>query len=380
MKKDHYLFLCGSRGEWGYIRPILDICKKKKIKYSLIATNMLLLNSHGKLVNEIKLQGYNITDEVYMSLEGSDYFTMTKSLSILLSSFVDILKRIKPKWIVLAGDRGEQLVGAIAGAYTYTPVAHIQAGERSGNIDGVTRHAIAKFVHMHLATNDDATNRLIKSGEEEKRVKKVGAPQLDEIRNKKYLQFKELKKEFGNIVNSDYFLVLLHPVTEEIKKVKKQVKTLINVLKKYNNSKIWIFPNNDAGSEIIKNEIIKNRDINSKVYSNLSREKFLSLMKYSKFIIGNSSSGLIEAPSFKKPAINLGRRQKDRIKGNNIIDADFIEDQISKAITKAMSIKFNRDIKKMKNPYGDGDSSKKILELLSKTEIDDKLLIKKMTY
>lgn len=376
----NYLFICGSRGEWGYIRPILDICRKKKIKYSLIATNMLLLSSHGELIKEIKKDGYNVMDEIYMSLEGSNYFSMTKSLGILLNSLVDVIKRLKPKWIILAGDRGEQLMGAIAGAYTYTPVAHIQAGERSGNIDGVTRHGIAKFAHMHFSTNKDASLRLIKSGEQKIRVKEVGAPQLDEIKNNMYLNFNQLIKEFGTIVKKKYILVIFHPVTEEFKNVKKQIKILIKSIKSYKGKKIWIFPNNDAGSEIIKNEILNNRDSDTEIYTNLSRSKFLSLMKNCSFIIGNSSSGLIEAPSFKKPAINIGRRQKDRIRGKNVIDVNFYEESIKKAIKLADSQKFKLKIKKIKNPYGDGRSSERILKILSETPLDDKILIKKMTF
>lgn len=375
-----YLFICGSRGEWGYIRPIIDIFKKNKIKYSIIATNMLLLSSHGKLINEIKKKGYNVSDEIFMSLEGSNYFSMTKSLSVLLNSLVDIIVRIKPTWLILAGDRGEQLMGAIAAAYTYTPLAHIQAGERSGNIDGVTRHAIAKFVHLHFSTNLDATNRLLKSGEERFRVKQVGAPQLDEIKNKKFLNYNSLIKIYGETIKKKYILVIFHPVTEEFKNIKKQIKILINSLKDINLKKIWIFPNNDAGSEIIKNEILLSRDVSTFVYSNLSREHYLSLLKYSEFIIGNSSSGLIEAPSFAKPAINIGRRQKDRVRGKNVIDLKFDESLIKRAIKKACSKKFRDKISKLKNPYGDGNSSYRILKILENLKIDDKLLVKRMTY
>jgi GDP/UDP-N,N'-diacetylbacillosamine 2-epimerase (hydrolysing) len=375
-----YLFICGSRGEWGYIRPIIDIFRKKKIKYSIIATNMLLLSSHGKLVNEIKKEGYNVSDEIFMSLEGSNYFSMTKSLSVLLNSLVDIIVRIKPTWFILAGDRGEQLMGAVAAAYTYTPLAHIQAGERSGNIDGVTRHAIAKFVHLHFSTNLDATNRLLKSGEEKFRVKQVGAPQLDEIKNKKFLNYNSLIKIYGEVIKKKYILVIFHPVTEEFKNIKKQIKILISSLKDINLKKIWIFPNNDAGSEIIKNEILHCRDVSTSVYSNLSREHYLSLMKYSEFIIGNSSSGLIEAPSFAKPAINIGRRQQDRVRGGNVIDSKFDKSLIKRAIKKACSKKFRDKITQLKNPYGDGNSSYRILKILENLKIDDKLLVKRMTY
>ena len=145
------LFINGSRGEWGYIRPIILQCIAENIEYSICATNMLLLPNYGSLVDEIKSEGFKVEDEIFMSLEGSNRYTMVKSLGIFLSSFADVLYRTKPDWIILAGDRGEQLVGSIVGAYTYTPVAHIQAGERSGNIDGIARHALGKFAHLHFA-------------------------------------------------------------------------------------------------------------------------------------------------------------------------------------------------------------------------------------
>jgi len=314
------LFLLGSRGEWGYIKPIIDICRIKKIEYSICATNMVLLPNYGMLINEIKKENYNIDYEIDMALEGSNYFTMVKSLGIFFTSFVDILKKSKPSWLILAGDRGEQLMGAISAAYTYIPVAHIQAGERSGNIDGVTRHAISKFCHLHFASNKDAEKRLLKMGEEKFRVKNVGAPQIDDMiknQNKNSLQ---LKREFNIDINLPYVLVLQHPVTEEFYNTEMQINTLINSLEILNHKKIWILPNIDAGSEIIKNVLLKKRCHETIIYKNISREVYLFLLKNSSFIIGNSSSGILEAPTYKIPAINIGRRQKDRVQGKNVIN------------------------------------------------------------
>lgn len=179
MKK--LMFITGSRGEWGYIRPILNLLNQhEEAKAVLVVTNMHLLPSYGNSYKEIEHDGFHIDYKVHMSLDGYSHYTQAKSLGIFLNSLPDIIEAEKPDWIVLAGDRGEQLMGAIAGAYTYTPVAHIQAGELSGNIDGMTRHAIGKLVHMHFASNQDAANRLVKMGEEAFRVFNTGAPQVDE--------------------------------------------------------------------------------------------------------------------------------------------------------------------------------------------------------
>ena len=365
------LFLLGSRGEWGYIKPLIDICKKQKIKYSICATNMVLLPNYGNLIKEIK-KNYNVSDEIYMALEGSNHYVMTKSLGIFLSSFIDVIKRQNPSWIILAGDRGEQLMGAVAGAYTYTPVAHIQAGERSGNIDGVARHALSKLVHLHFASNSDAAQRLVKMGEEKHRVFNVGAPQIDDM---KKLTFKDsiLKKSFNINTKNPFILVVMHPVTEEYGLIQKQIRILMSSLNSIKYKKIWILPNIDAGADLIKKIIIENRNSDSLIFKNLSRDIYLTLLKKTKFIIGNSSSGILEAPTYSIPAINLGRRQNNRIQAKNVINSDFDKKKIIKSIKIATSKQFKIICQKQKNPYGDGKSANRIIKVLERIKLDLKL-------
>jgi GDP/UDP-N,N'-diacetylbacillosamine 2-epimerase (hydrolysing) len=372
------LFLLGSRGEWGYIKPLIDICKTQKIKYSICATNMVLLPNYGSLIKEVK-KNYNVSDEIYMALEGSNHYVMTKSLGIFLSSFIDVIKRQKPSWIVLAGDRGEQLMGAIAGAYTYTPVAHIQAGERSGNIDGVARHSLSKLSHLHFASNNDAAKRLIKMGEEKYRIFNTGAPQIDDMKKTKFRD-DYIKKNFNIDTKSPFILVVMHPVTEEYGLTENQVKILIDSLNLVKQKKIWILPNIDAGADLIRKILIENRNSDTLIFKNLSREIYLTLLKRSDLIIGNSSSGILEAPSYSLPAINLGRRQNNRVQAKNVINSEFKKEKILASIKKATSKKFINSCKNMKNPYGDGNSSSRIIEILKKTTLDDKLLIKNITY
>ncbi len=372
------LFLLGSRGEWGYIKPLIDICKKQKIKYSICATNMVLLPNYGSLIKEVK-KNYNVSDEIYMALEGSNHYVMTKSLGIFLSSFIDVIKRQKPSWIVLAGDRGEQLMGAVAGAYTYTPVAHIQAGERSGNIDGVARHSLSKLAHLHFTSNKDAQNRLIKLGEEKHRIFNTGAPQIDDMKKNKFKD--EYIKKYLNIdTKRSFILVVMHPVTEEYGLAENQVKILIDSLNSLKQKKIWILPNIDAGADLIRKTLIENRNSDTLIFKNLSREIYLTLLRRSKLIIGNSSSGILEAPSYSLPAINLGRRQINRVQARNVINSEFKKEKILFSIKKATTNNFIRSCKNIKNPYGDGSSSNRIIEILKKTIIDDKILVKNITY
>lgn len=371
-----YLFVCGSRGEWGYIRPIIEECINQKISYGIVLSNMVVVDRYGSLNYEIKKK-YNVIEEIDMSLEGHTHYTMVKSLNIFALSFIETLKRNKPQWVILAGDRGEQLISSICCAFTYIPCAHIQAGERSGNIDNTSRLALARFSHIHFAANKDAYNRLIRSGEEKKRVFNVGAPQLDEIANKDFLSLENLKKKFRNIDLNNFFLVVFHPITEEFKNLQKYINELCHALEKFNQQKVWILPNNDAGSAIIRENILKHRKTDSIYFRNLSRFEYLGLLSQCKIIVGNSSSGIIESPSFNKISINIGKRQIDRIQSELTINCSYSSKNIQSAIKKGLRKK-KKKIKK--NPYGDGKTSKKILHILNEFNLNNNFLIKKITF
>lgn len=374
------LFVTGSRGEWGYIRPVLRLCEKRGVDYDICATNMLLLPGHGSLINEIRADGFHVTDEIYMSLEGHNHFTMAKSLGVFLMSFVDVLGRTRPQWIVLAGDRGEQLMAGIAGAYTYTPFAHIQAGERSGNIDGIARHAIGKFAHLHLAANDDAVERLLKLGEEPFRVHNVGAPQLDEMVNGLRTPPEALSQRYSIDLSRPYLLVVQHPVTEEMHLARQQVQALTEALATYDMPSVWIMPNNDAGSGVIRRALLQARTRETYVFDNLTRADYLGFMAGCACLVGNSSSGLLEAPTYKVAAVNLGRRQADRVQGTNVVNAPFEVPAIRAAVDEALSPAFQQALRECVNPYGDGRSAERILDTLERTPIDERLLVKRLAY
>lgn len=380
MKK--ILFITGSRGEWGYIRPILRLIEDRDdVESVLVVTNMHLLPAYGNSYTEIENDGFKIDYKIHMSLDGYNHYTHAKSLGICLSSLPDIIDNEKPDWVLLAGDRGEQLMGAIAASYTYTPVAHIQAGELSGNIDGMSRHAIGKLVHLHFASNEDAANRLIKLGEESFRVHNVGAPQVDELVNSEYTELLELEEKLSINLHDGYLLCVIHPVTEESDKASVQAKVFIESLNKIDTPKVLILPNNDAGSISIKKAINDYKNGEFYIYSNLKREDYLGLLKNCECIVGNSSSGLLEAPTFNIPAVNIGRRQNLRYRGINVIDVEFDEDEIISAINKATSDEFKQYLEnECINPYGDGHSAERVLKLLLEIKKDNKLLVKNLTY
>jgi GDP/UDP-N,N'-diacetylbacillosamine 2-epimerase (hydrolysing) len=380
--KKKILLITGSRGEWGYIRPILKLIDKRDdVEYILVVTNMHLLSSYGNSYKEIERDGFKIQYKINMSLDGYNHYTQAKSLGVFIMSLPDIIESEKPDWILLAGDRGEQMIGAMVGGFTYTPVAHIQAGELSGNVDGMTRHAIGKYAHIHFAANEDAAKRLLKLGEESFRIFNVGAPQLDELTKGQYTDIRELEEKYCFQLSSGYILVVMHPITEEYANIDKQIKTVFESLNSFNLPKILIMPNNDAGSIVVKDGINKYKNGEYHVFSNITRTDYLGFLKNSKCIVGNSSSGLLEAPSFKVPAVNIGRRQHQRVRGINVIDVGYDFNEITDGINKAMSKDFNDYLEtNCINPYGDGHSSDKILNILLSTKVDEKLLIKNLTF
>lgn len=380
MKK--IMILTGSRGEWGYIRPIMKLAEQRgDVKIVLVVTNMHLLPTYGDSYKEIENDGFKIDYKINMSLDGYNHVTHAKSLGICLMGLPDIIDVEKPDWMLLAGDRGEQLMGAIAAGYTYTPVAHIQAGEMSGNIDGMTRHAIGKLVHMHFAANEDAAKRLIKLGEEPFRVFNVGAPQIDEMIQAKYTDLSELEDKLDVVLSEGYLLAVMHPVTEEASKAGEQAEIFVRALNHFDMPKIVILPNNDAGSMRVKEAILNEKKGEYHLYLNLKREDYLGLLKNCRCIVGNSSSGLLEAPTFKIPAVNIGRRQNMRFRGINVIDVEFNEDRICDAVRKAISKEFVEYLSEnCTNPYGDGHSSERILDLLMNTKVDEKWITKQLTY
>ena len=254
----HIAIVTGSRGEYGYLRPLIrQIDNIPNLKYSLVVTNMHLLPTFGYSVEDLEKDGMNISDKIYMALDGYVPATMVKSLGVSLLGITDSFVRLKPDLILLAGDRGEQLMAAIAGAHMNIPVAHIQAGELSGNIDGLTRHAIARFSHIHFASNEDAAERLRRTGEQEFRIYLTGAPQLDELVNGHYISVDEVVRKFHLEMDRTIILFVQHPVTDEFGKTGEQMQETLEAIQELKYQTVAIFPNNDAGSDEVR-RIIEN--------------------------------------------------------------------------------------------------------------------------
>lgn len=375
------LVVTGSRGEWGYIRPILRrIDEHAQLEYALVVTNMHLLPEFGSSLREIINDGFRVDQKILMALDGYTNSSMAKSLGVFLTSFVDTIERVQPQVILLAGDRGEQLMAAIVGAHCNIPVAHIQAGEISGNIDGLTRHAIARYAHIHFAASQDAADRLLRSGEEPGRIHNVGAPQLDELLGEDYEQPQAVADQLRFSLAKPILMMLQHPVTEQVRSADEQIELTLSALADLKHQTVIIYPNNDAGSSTVRAKIDAYRGPWLRVERNVSRRFFSGLLRTAGAIVGNSSSGLLEAPSFALPCVNIGRRQKGRLQCANVINVEHNKTQIMEAVQRAISPQFRKSIAGIVNPNGDGHASERIVEILAGCAIDEQMVMKGMTY
>jgi len=385
MAKRHIAYITGSRADYGLMKNTLfEIAKHPKLRLSVVATGMHLLPDFGLTLKDIKedgkRKGFEVI-EVNATYKDDERASMSQFVGQFIVGLTKILKDLKPDMLLVVGDRGEMLAGAVAGTYFGICIVHVHGGEVSSTVDEVARHAITKLAHIHLASTKESAERIVKMGEEKKNIHVVGAPGIDDIIKvsiKKY----ELEKRLGIKLADSFAIVTQHPVSVEIGEVKKQIKETIEAVLSAGLQAVIIYPNADAGGRAMIEVIEQYRNNPSiSIFKSLKRDEFLGLMKYASVMIGNSSSGIIEAPSFKLPMINVGTRQQGRQRASNVIDAENDRKKIVDAIRKALyDKKFRADLKKCENPYGDGKTAQRIAKLLAEIKINNELLQKRITY
>jgi len=361
------------RADFSRFLPIIkNIEKDDELEYSLIVTGNHLLKNHGYTKNEILQSGIKIDFEFKMFDEESADSTrsMSEALGRAIIQLPKIIESQKPDLILSGFDIAANLAITIVGAHMNIPVFHIQGGEVTGTIDESIRHAMSKFAHYHFAANEDACDRLIKLGELPSHVFNVGCPSIDALLSVK--NSPKILKELE--INKPYFLVLQHPVTTEFKKTEKHFIETIKALRAFpSHDKIFILPNNDAGySNIVR--LIEENDL--KYIRSLSIDNYVNLLRRADALIGNSSSGIHETPTFNVPTVNIGTRQNARMRSNNVFDATYSEKSIIKAINLAQQWK-GSEAQKI---YGLGDSASRIIEIMKKADISDKIIQKQITY
>ncbi|MEK7644485.1 MAG: UDP-N-acetylglucosamine 2-epimerase [Patescibacteria group bacterium] len=369
MKKRRILFVTERRADYSRLKPILELARKSsKLEIHIVATGLHFLKSFGETKQALADDGFKIDLElpVYRDEEADNGEMMAHAFGEFVIKLTGAVREIKPDLVFCGFDLGAHLAAAVVAMNMNIPVAHIQGGERSGTIDEVLRHATTKFAHLHFAATEQSRKRIIKLGEDPKYVFLVGSPSLDNIHHTKYVAKSVIAKKFGLDPCRPLIVFLQHPVTTEVEKVERQINESIvalqAVVKKLDAQVFAVYSNNDAGGKRIVAHL---NDSGFITCPHVSVEDFLRLLKVADALVGNSSAGIHEAPSFGLPTVNIGSRQQFRERGVNVIDAPNERRAIEKAIEKALTDNsFRARVKKGKNPYDQGDTAKQVVKIL----------------
>ncbi len=372
----------GTRADYGIYVPLLDELKNSKdFELGILVTGMHLSPVYGYTWSDIVEDGYPIIDKVDILLQNSSHGNMARSLGLGILGMTSTFERYKPDLVILLGDRGEMLSAAISASHLNIPVAHLHGGEVSGSIDESVRHAITKLSHLHFPSTKLSSERIIKMGERPEFVYPVGALRIDTISNAQLPTFSEVKEKYKLAVNGDYYLMVFHPVTIDKIPTGRQVENLLEALLEKDKDIVCILPNSDAGSEEITK--VYNRYFGESritFITNFQQLDYLTVLMHCYAMVGNSSSGILEAASFQKAVINIGSRQTGREKSGNVIDAEPTRKAISTALTEIEEKGFQDQLHSIKNIYGDGKAAKRILEILYSIDLDYSLIDKRITY
>ena len=379
MKKYKIAILSGSRAEYGLLRPLLKkISLDSEIKLYLVLTGTHLSPGHGQTEKEIKKDKIPIFDRIEMQLSSDTKNGMVKSTALGMIGLADCFNRIIPDVLVCLGDRYEIFSGVYAAALMQIPVAHIHGGELTyGSIDESIRHSITKFSSIHFAATETYKKRIIQMGENPKYVFNTGAMAVESILDIKIINLLEIQKNIKNKIYNDYFLITIHPPTSQKVNLKKFTQQILNALSFFKKTTfIFTYANSDSGGYIINKmceDFCKLDPEKRIIKKSLGHELYINLMRKATLVIGNSSSGVIEAPILNTPTVNIGNRQEGRYMSESVINTIPAEVNILSAINKALKLKINNNL----HPFGKGKTSYKIINELKKFIKSDKKIPKK---
>lgn len=369
-----------ARSDYGIYYPLLRAIRDDvECQLCLIAGGAHLSPVFGNTLSEIERDGFEIEARVPMLLSGDSPEGTAMSMGLGIINFANAYRDIQPDLLVLLGDRFEMLAAAIAAVPLRIPIAHLHGGELTqGAMDDSIRHAISKLSHLHFAAAAIYGRRLEQMGEEPKRIFVTGSPVVDAILAEPAIPKDELERELGARLENA-LLVTYHPVTLEHERTEERLSTLLAVLSRFENEVLFTYPNADMGNAVIIDHLQRFAASRPRthVFVNLGRRKYHSLQRYVGAMVGNSSSGIIEASIFKLPVVNIGDRQMGRLRTPNIIDVPDEAHAIERAIHTALSPRFRESLSQMEHPYGKGDASKQILQTLKTVPLDGSLLKKR---
>ncbi len=357
-QKRKIVFLTGTRADFGKIKSLLiELDDTNNFEIFVFVTGMHMLSRYGSTWEEVRALGIG---RIYTFINQNDGDSMESAFAKTVSGFSDYVHEIKPDLVVVHGDRLETLAGATVGALAGVLVAHIEGGEVSGTVDELIRHAVTKLSHIHFVANDSAANRVTQLGERPDQVHVIGSPDID-VMNSDNLPSLDSVREHYDISFEQFAIVILHPVTTELADLKSDVENLIAFLFRSELNYVVIYPNNDPGSSIIIAAYEElGRSPHFKIFPSMRFEYFLSLLRHAEFIIGNSSSGVREAPHFGVPAINLGSRQFRRATSDLVINTDFQQKNILSAAKVA-----SETVRISESNFGDGHSAQKFVRVVN---------------
>jgi UDP-hydrolysing UDP-N-acetyl-D-glucosamine 2-epimerase len=368
-----------SRADYSHLYwPLHDLAQHPDVELKLIVLGAHLAPQFGETVKEIEKDGFPIAARLECLLSSDTDVGMAKTLGVAVLALADLLGQMRPDLLLLIADRYEMLAPASVALTLRIPIAHIEGGEISeGAIDDAVRNALTKMSHIHFTSTEGARARVVAMGEEPWRVHRAGAPSLDHIRRSRLFDVQELEERLRVSLQIRTVVVAYHPVTI-VRDTTQEADSLFAALDNVDAQILFCYPNSDAGSHALMQ---RTRDFlatrsDARVYVNLDAVTYWSLLRHAALLIGNSSSGIMEAASFALPVVNVGFRQKGRERARNVLDAEPETNAILARIEEGRSSEFRASLAGMANPYGDGHAAEKIVQVLTSTPLSGELLVK----
>ncbi len=369
-----------SRADYNHLYwPLREIAAHPDLELKLIAVGPHLSPEFGSTATEIERDGFQLDSRVECLLSSDTDIGMAKTIGVATLGLADCLGQMRPDLLLLIADRYEMLAPASVALALRIPVAHIEGGEVSeGAIDDAVRNALTKLSHIHFTSTHAARSRVIAMGEEPWRVHRVGAPSLDHLRRSAFRSRQELEQELSVNLQQPTILIAFHPVTIA-RDTTREAEALFSALDAIPEQLLFCYPNADAGSRFIieRTQAFLHRRQHASMFLNLNPLSYWSLLRHVDLLLGNSSSGIMEAASFAIPAVNVGIRQRGRERARNVLDAEPAKQSILERIAVGRNAEFRRSLEGMENPYGDGHASERIAEIIASVPLGEELLIKR---
>lgn len=365
--------ITGTRAEFGLLRPLITLLQNDDtIQLQLIATGMHLSLEFGNTITEIIEEGFHVDKKVECLVSSDSHMGISKSIALAISGFADAYEDLQPDLIIVLGDRTEILGAVVAASMANIPIAHIHGGETTeGAYDEAIRHSITKFSHLHFTSTEDYRKRVIQLGENPNTVFNVGAIGLDSIKNLELLNKDEFEKSIDFKLRNKSVLITYHPVTLEKEQPTVNFQSILDALDELQNTTlIFTHANSDKHGRIINqmiHEYVQSNPHKAVEFKSLGQLRYLSALNYVDFVIGNSSSGIVEVPSFYIPTINIGDRQKGRVSNQSVIHAKNDLDSIRNSISLALDKNFRKEIQQQESLYGNGTAAAQILHIINQT-------------